>query len=271
MSGPGKQATHAVRSGSVRLVGLDAASQRSKFGYALGHLSPDGATVVVEQAGLLDDGTDLIQKTIAPFIGDGESTLIAIDAPLGWPDGLRQLLRDHTAGLPPPDGLTKDQCFRRLTELAVRKVKIPLEVAADRIARAALEALVVLNELRAAAKLTLPLAWSPTFQGAATIEVYPGATLAVRKLATASYKKSDESSARVQIVQNLVREGLVETLSQEVHRRALLDADVLDAILCMVAARDFLHGECNPPNPGHAEQARREGWIWVRDAGLDVG
>ncbi|MFO1493338.1 MAG: DUF429 domain-containing protein [Lysobacterales bacterium] len=252
---------------SVRLIGLDAASQRSKFGYALGHLSADGACVRVEEAGLLDDGANVIEATIAPFIAGGERVLVAIDAPLGWPDGLRQLLLGHAAGLPPPAGLSKDRCFRRLTDRAVRKVKIPLEIGADRIARAAMEALIVLQELRAATELPLPLAWSPAFQGAATIEVYPGATLVVHRLGGCSYKKTNESGARAQILQTLVSAGLLGSLPDAVQRRTAREADVLDAILCLVAARDFLQGKCSAPAPADRDQAAREGWIWLRQPG----
>lgn len=249
---------------SVHLVGLDAASQRSKFGYALGHLEPKSGRVTVDRAGLLDDTKDLLIDQIVPFICAGERALIAIDAPLGWPDGLKQLLLGHEAGMLPPEGLAKDASFRRHTENQVRKVKIPLEVAADRIARAAFEALCVLQELRSASKLPLPLAWSPDFTGAASIEVYPGATLAVRKLAKAQYKRPDQTSGREQIAMSLAHGGLVEPLPAEPNRRALQNADVLDAILCMAAARDFLMGECEPPDEHHFDQARREGWIWMR-------
>jgi len=255
--------TASVDRPSVRLIGLDAASQRSKFGYALGHFDPESGRVTVDRAGLLDDGNDVLRNQIVPFICGGERALIAIDAPLGWPDGLKQLLQGHEAGMPPPAGLAKDASFRRHTENQVRKVKIPLEVAADRIARAAFEALCVLNELRSESKQPLPLAWSPDFTGAASIEVYPGATLAVRKLARPKYKQTDQTSGREQIAMSLVHEGLVGTLPTEPLRRALQDADILDAILCMVAARDFLMGECEPPDMAHIDQARREGWIWV--------
>lgn len=261
--------TASVDRPSVRLVGLDAASQRSKFGYALGQLDPGRGRVTVEKAGLLDDDDDLIRNQIVPFICGGERALIAIDAPLGWPDGLKQLLQGHEAGMPPPEGLAKDASFRRHTEIQVRLVKIPLEVAADRIARAAFEALCVLNELRTLSRLSLPLVWCPEFKGTASIEVYPGATLAVRKLATASYKSRDEKSGREQIADSIVHEGLVEILPGEANRRALQNPDVLDAILCMVAARDFLMGECQPPDDAHLDQARREGWIWVRRKDLE--
>ena len=261
--------TGSVDRRSVRLVGLDAASQRSKFGYALGQLDAESGRVTVEQAGLLEDAGDLICDQIVQFISGGERALIAIDAPLGWPDGLKQLLHGHDAGMAPPEKLEKHDTFRRHTEKVVRDVKVPLEVAADRIARATFEALCVLNELRTLSQLKLPLAWCPEFKGAASIEVYPGATLAARKLAKAPYKARDEASGRQQITDSIVREGLVATLPGEANRRALQNADVLDAILCMVAARDFLMGECQPPDDAYLDQARREGWIWVRRKDLE--
>lgn len=249
---------------SVRLVGLDAASQRSRFGYALGRFDPDTLSLVAEHAGLLGDADDPLRNRVAPFVRGGESVLVAIDAPLGWPDGLRQMLGSHAASLPPPISLRKDDCFRRYTDVVVRQVKIPLEVAADRIARAAFEALRVLQELRIASELPLPLAWSPDFAGAATIEVYPGATLAVRKLSKAPYKQPIETAGRTGTAEALVQARLLDRLNAEVSARAAANDDVLDAILCMVAARDFVMGECATPDEAHLGQIQREGWIWLR-------
>lgn len=254
---------------SVRLVGLDAASQRSKFGYALGRFDPDTTRVVVEHAGLLGDADDPLLNHIAPFIRGGECVLLAIDAPLGWPDGLRQFLGDHIAAMPPPVSLRKDDCFRRHTDVVVRRVKLPLEVAADRIARAAFEALRVLHELRVATELRLQLVWSPTFEGAASIEVYPGATLAALGLSNAQYKKPDQETSRTRMAGALVHAQLLETLPTEAKKRSMASADVLDAVLCLVAARDFLMGECVSPDEAHADQVRREGWIWARGRCLD--
>jgi hypothetical protein len=248
----------------IRLVGLDAASQHSKFGYALGTLHPTAERVEVEQAGLLGDRDDPLRNQIVPFVREGGRVLIAIDAPLGWPDGLRTLLHGHQAGVRIPDGLEKDPCFRRHTDLVVRVVKAPLEVGADRIARAAFEALRVLDSLRNETGLSLPLAWSPGFTGAAAIEVYPGATMAARKLTKVQYKLPDQGTGRNDIIGAIVNTRLVEPLSSKSLARAVQNADVLDAILCLVAARDFLLGECGEPDAAHAETVRREGWIWVR-------
>lgn len=121
--------TASVERPSVRLIGLDAASQRSKFGYALGHFDLESGRVSVDGAGLLDDTENPLYAQIVPFICAGGRALIAIDAPLGWPDGLKQLLQGHEAGMQTPVGLAKDASFRRHAEDQVRKIKIPLEVA----------------------------------------------------------------------------------------------------------------------------------------------
>ena len=38
----------------------------------------------------------------------------------------------------------------------------------------------------------------------------------------------------------------------------------LDAVLCLVAAADFLRGDVVQPLPADLASARREGWIWFR-------
>lgn len=45
--------------------------------------------------------------------------------------------------------------------------------------------------------------------------------------------------------------------------RAIENADGLDAVVCVLAAADFVRGDASqPPN---IDVARREGWIWCRD------
>ena len=43
-------------------------------------------------------------------------------------------------------------------------------------------------------------------------------------------------------------------------------ADVLDAVVCLLAARDFFLGEAMPPIDRNL--AEIEGWIWTRDPTL---
>lgn len=240
------------------LVGLDAASQRSSFGYALGTLS--NGQITVDRFGLLNskDEPNALARIIAPAIAKASRALIGIDAPLGWPQALAPALMGHSAGT--HIGADKDTLFARVTDRVVREAikKKPLEVAADKIARAAHTALEVLGELRRDSKKPLPLAWTKNFDGCAVIEVYPGATLKARGLADSGYKKSD-------VKERKVRAGIADALKQEIPRLAALvdePADTFDACLCLVAAKDFL--ECEVLEPTNLEVAKREGWIWVR-------
>lgn len=47
-----------------------------------------------------------------------------------------------------------------------------------------------------------------------------------------------------------------------IESAAAENADLLDAIVCLVAAKDFLDGQTLAPSD--LNRAQREGWIWVR-------
>lgn len=190
------------------LVGLDAASQLDKFGYAIGTLA--NGQISVSDVGLLKGKGDpgALERLIAPALRDAERALIAIDAPLGWPKALVPALAHHSAGA--RIATPKAAMFaRRTDEVVYRKIgKKPLEVAADKIARAAHTALEVLDQLRLATAKPLPLAWRSDTGGCAVIEVYPAATLKARRLDDSGYKKGDE------------REGSAATDSAGASRRS---------------------------------------------------
>ena len=42
------------------------------------------------------------------------------------------------------------------------------------------------------------------------------------------------------------------------------NADVLDAVVCVLAGVDFVTGQATGPGPDILEMAKKEGWIWVR-------
>ncbi len=54
--------------------------------------------------------------------------------------------------------------------------------------------------------------------------------------------------------------------SSDVLKQMETSADVLDAVVCLVAARDFLRGEAMQPTDRNL--AEIEGWIWTRDPKL---
>lgn len=52
-------------------------------------------------------------------------------------------------------------------------------------------------------------------------------------------------------------------VSDDVVKEMEKSADALDAVVCLLAARDFLVGEAMPPVDRNL--AEIEGWIWTRD------
>lgn len=248
---------------AVAIVGLDAASDPRKFGYATGFFR-DGSVEISSSGclGTVEGQRDQLCRVVDWIRGvdPKHRILLAIDAPLGWPSALSDALKHHVAG----QNVTasKEMTFRRLTERNLRQAEFgghtPLEVAADRIARATHEALSVLDEIRTMTGLSFPLAWKPGFSGNAVIEVYPAASLKANGLPWSSYKKSEQYDRPKEIA-----EGLVDIVP---GLRSLCDGsvDVFDAGLCLLAAADFLCGSSTPPPESDFETALREGWIWVK-------
>ena len=192
-------------------------------------------------------------------------TLIALDAPLGWPRALAEVLPTHFAGRAPR--FTANEMFRRRTDDVVKEKlnKQPLDVGADKIARATHAALRFLDLLRETTGLAVPLAWSPgDATGVSAIEVYPAATLiAYGLLPSRSYKESTTQSKneRCELVDELA--DIVE-LGAAARSEMVARHDLLDAVVCVVAGVDFAEGSVVAPTSEVLEQAMREGWIWFR-------
>ena len=240
---------------SPAIIGVDCATQPKKCGIARGRI--DGTRVVVEQVALGSDVAS-VSQTIASWVV--EPTLIAIDAPLGWPHGLARELAKHRAGQAIES--SPAEMFNRLTDrfLHARIGKKPLEVGADRIARTAHAALTLLRELRERLGREVALQWSPSLLAVGAIEVYPAATLLSRKLDIKGYKASGEGGidARRRLLDSL------ESVWELRVDRALLETndDRLDAAVCLIAGADFLNGRCFGPKPEERAQAEKESWIW---------
>jgi predicted nuclease with RNAse H fold len=183
--------------------------------------------------------------------------LIAIDAPLGWPQGMAKELSGHRAG--EPIHMAPNELFRRETDRFIQRTlrKTPLDVGADRIARTAHAALRVLGEIRRELALPIPLAWFSPPQGVAAIEVYPAATLLAHGIRASGYKRSTQVEARQEIITALARIMTIKV------QASLLEtsADALDAVVCLLAAKDFLDG--GAVGPTNREVAEIEGWIWA--------
>jgi predicted RNase H-like nuclease len=242
----------------TRVIGIDLATDPKKVGLALCTVA-DGRPVLRELN--LGKSWPAIDEQVTSWAS--APSLLALDAPLGWPTQLGRSLHEHMAGAAlehPPNAM-----FRRATDdaIAQRLRKRPLDVGGDRIARTAHVALSFLARLRKRLDAPIPLAWEAG-PGAelAAIEVYPAGTLAALELPSSGYKGSGNDAAKL-------RAELSEAVAQQVSfdTRAVEEMTrtdhALDAVLCVCAGLDFLNAKAVPPNdPGLAE---KEGWIWVRE------
>jgi len=244
--------------GVLQVVGVDCAVQPGKVGLCRTELDAGSLVVRELEAGGARGG--VAERLAAWCAAPGRRTLLALDAPLGWPVALGRALASHAAGA--PVGTELDRLFSRETDRAVLAAlgRRPLEVGADRIARTAAVALETLRALREATGLAIPLAWAPDEVGAcAAVEVYPAGTLRALGLRSGGYKKKGDTTAREEILAGLGGLEAGRFCAQLVGA-----ADLLDAAVCAVAGRDYLEGRATPPRAGQRELARREGWIWVR-------
>ena len=241
---------------NTSIIGIDCATDPKRIGLARGRVTADG--LVLDRLGKVARG-ELVADRVLDWMAGQERVLLAMDAPLGWPAALGDLLASHRAGdfLP----ALPNQLFRRETDrFTHQKIgKLPLDVGADRIARTAHAALTLLHQIGERVQGVVPLAWEPEFNHpVAAIEVYPAAVLKTSGMPFQGYKGSARSAQRQEIVDRLQEQMRLAT-----EREILLsDDDVLDGAICVLAGYHFLQGLCVPPTD--TELARREGWIWFR-------
>lgn len=237
------------------IIGVDCATDPKNVGLACGFWQKERLRITDVTNGQIH----VPEEIISTWISASETCLLAIDAPLGWPQDFGYTLAGHTAGM--PLGAEPNQFFRRETDRFVQRTfgKVPLDVGADRIARTALSALKLLGALSEKRGGTIPLAWDADFTGIAAIEVYPAGTLKASGVQSSAYKRPDQRGTRRQLLAWLANEAkLPEELSLPLE-----DADALDAMLCVLTGADFLAGKAYPPTD--LTLAQKEGWIWIRE------
>ena len=242
----------------MKIIGVDCAVSSKNIGIAIGEHF-DGQVEVAS----VTHGAPHPGEYLAEILSQEEVALLALDAPLGWPAPLGSSLQAHTAGTTLP--VEANALFRRETDRFIRKMtgKQPLEVGADRIARAALATLALLDDIRRRAGLSIPLAWHPDrLAQSSCIEVYPAATLETYGHSSRGYKgkKPEHRDARERLLKSL---GGHFSVSTEMAEVMLSNDDAFDAAICLLAGADFLRGKAmRPPN---LATAKKEGWIWVID------
>lgn len=241
---------------TLTIVGVDCATDPTKVGLALGTFSGTQTTLEQVRLGSRVDGP---AEIISEWVLQRETpVLLALDAPLGWPGPLANVLANHYAGAE-LDAEAHD-LFRRATDRFIKQHigKQSLDVGADRIARTAHAALTLLGDLRQRLNEPIPLAWNSTILGIAAIEVYPAATLSAHGISASSYKQAQGIVARERVLK-AVGARLKLSVDLETMKQ---NADALDAGICVLAAHDFLINQAFPPP--EPRLSAREGWIWVR-------
>ncbi len=250
--------------GDCTVIGIDCAVDAKKVGLAKGVISLErpSSKMRIDEARTGNTWLEIVWQVAQWIEGD---TLLALDTPLGWPQPLGRSLISHKAGA----GLHEeaDAMFRRLTDNVVRQRlgKQSLDVGADRIARTAHSALSFLKHLRQRTGHDVTMGWKPgTVSGVIAIEVYPAATLIGRGMPASNYKKNDDISIGLR---KKMANGLAEDMRIEksVMKRMILNNDVLDAVVCVVAGMDYATGRVIRPTEEDMSKAEQEGWIWVRD------
>ena len=241
------------------IIGIDCAVRAKRTGLALGVFKRRRVEVSEVRVG---ESHDSIVRVVANWIAETKNPLVALDAPLGWPSELARSLSSHQSGA--PIDAQANRMFRRLTDRVTKSQtgKLPLDVGADRIARTARAALVLLEDLRSRTGENIPLVWRPGRpRRASAIEVYPAATLKVLGITSSGYKRKGDMETRRRIIEPL-REWI--DLPDD-ERPLLVSSDALDAVVCVLAAADFIRGDVIEPT--QMDVAKREGWIWVREPG----
>jgi len=241
---------------TVTIIGIDCAVDERNVGIAIGNYS-NGICNLLALPSRTQNRP--VTEIICEWINQSTQTLLALDAPLGWPVELGNALSNHMAG--ERIDVSPNHLFRRATDRFVKAQfrKQSLDVGADRIARTAKAALDLLDRLRAYTAFPIPLVWKPSFtEKVAAIEVYPAGTLISYGLPSSGYKKVGKNDLRMEILNGLKRHmNLLDDLES-----AKTNSDVLDAIVCVLSGAAFLRDQTYPPND--FSEATKEGWIWIK-------
>jgi len=114
----------------INIIGIDCATNPADVGIAFGRFY-NGHTVVerIKQGSRREKPADIVASWLK---GQDAPTLLALDAPLGWPNSLAEELSVHTAGKKFTS--SAHNLFRRTTDIFIKEKigKQSLDVGADR-------------------------------------------------------------------------------------------------------------------------------------------
>lgn len=241
------------------IIGIDCATAREKTGLALARPFEDGWRLEAAQSGREVEPSAVLVE----WVSQARRPLLCLDAPLGWPLAMGQVLNGHRAGEALP--AEADRLFHRRCDdfIQTRTGCRPMEVGANFIARTALAAVKLLAAVREGTGRRLPLLWHHEVgDEGGVIEVYPAATLRMHGLPWRRYKPAAALDRRDELIEGW-SERLFPPGEHSPARQAMrAQADVLDAAHCVLAGIDFLHGQAMPP-PRLDDDLAVEGWIWT--------
>jgi predicted nuclease with RNAse H fold len=237
------------------IVGIDCATIATKTGLSLSEYA--NGVLTVRECQLASRKPSVAQQILL-WIRNADIALLALDSPLGWPAAMGTVLGEHSAGA--PIGIGSNELFRRHTDEVVRKTigKNPLEVGADRIARTAVSALYLIDELAKLCGRKIVLAWREKLEsGIYSIEVYPAGTL--RSYEGSSLRLGGVGSRKKALLKEMIREGRLSLHPEPLQ--AIDNEHALDAVFCAIAAMDFVEGKAIHPKSDEEARAQKEGWI----------
>ena len=283
---------------NLRIIGIDCAADPKNIAVAFADKRGDTLSIhdVEFGKGGAEDRSHRLQalaKKVRCRISG--PTLLALDAPLGWPASMGDNLKEHHAGL--SEGLPEaaDDLFQRQTDqfVAWRTGKTPLEVGANLIARVTHTALRLLEYVIPDRSERRPLSGRCHMtHGVNTIEVYPAlagpkflrseddtgptdwdgvaSDLKAMKAIKSKVGKPEDFNPWPQVCKKLEDKLSCDGLSFEIdtpvrkkkESKRLRDHG-LDAILCAWIGARFLAGQCEEPPENICDDIlAREGWIW---------
>ncbi|MFY1615887.1 DUF429 domain-containing protein [Micromonospora sp. WMMD736] len=211
------------------------------------------------------------------IIGAGEDQLVwaasaadkvGIDCPLGWPEPFVEFVLAHHRGdlVAPTDLVGRDwrrSLAWRRTDAVTHAVtgRLPLSVAADRIAHTAMRCAALLARLAADGH---PVDRSG---GGTVVEVYPAASLKQWGLPYRGYKGRQNSVVLNDLMNQLTTAAPWLRLGD--FEAACRGSDhAVDAVVAALTARAAAIGHATRPGPDDLAAAATEGWIALPTAPL---
>lgn len=258
------------------VVGVDLAGVPARTGVVVITLEHGRAVATVPAPTFVADDASLVRLV-------GPSTVVGLDAPLGWPDDFVAAISAHQRGEAWPgsaalDGVRSRENLRyRRTDRFVQSLDVgstPLSVSSDLIGVVAMRAALLQDRWSAA--------WGTreTRDGSGrVVETYPAAALRVWELLARrgvrykgggnEQKVSEQRAARGAIVSALTTATSPWlATSSSLRERAVESDHVLDALVCALVAVAAKAGVTHRVPPDDGVVAAREGWIHVPKVSL---